>query len=80
MLYSYGSFGFLLYQLIWHIEGIIIYSEMLSRSLNSPIDCSSEFEPYMIISSSLGTILIILNMIVTFFTPKYPEQEDYQSE
>ena len=61
--------------MIWHIEGIVIFGYMIRKSLNSPIDCSTNYEGYMIASSSLGTILIVLNIIVTFLRPDEDEDD-----
>lgn len=67
--FCFGNLAFFLYQLIWHIEGIIIFGYMLRKSLSSPIKCSTNYEGYMIVSSSLGTVLILLNIILTFVRP-----------
>jgi len=70
IIFSYGNLMFLVYQFIWHCEGIFIFSKMLKLSLDSPIKCATHYQPYMIVSSSLGTILIIVNIVLSFLRPK----------
>ena len=78
LLFSYGNLALFLYQFIWHIEGIIIFAEMLEQSSLSPLECSSEYEPYMIVSSSLGTLLILANIVLSFLRPKEIENFDQE--
>ena len=70
LIFSYGNLTLLIYQSIWHIEGIFIFSKMLRLTLSSPLKCASHYQPYMLVSSSLGTILIIVNIVLSFLRPK----------
>ena len=69
-IFSFGNLMLLIYQFIWHIEGIFIFGKMLKLSSDSPVKCASHYQPYMLVSSSLGTILIIVNIVFSFLRPK----------